>query len=197
MRLKTTCRSFANTLSLTTLLLLAELPAHAATTNAILFVTQVPMPTEVNARQITSCVVNVSSPFGNHLGDTFACARGGALWIRYSDGTITNLTTLAGYGVANGFQGANSIAVREPHVHWSGTKALFSMVVGAPASPSDTTKYVWQIYEITNFGQGQLPTITKVPNQPSNYNNVSPTYGTDGRIIFASDRPRDGSSYLY
>ncbi|MSR64499.1 MAG: DUF5050 domain-containing protein [Verrucomicrobiae bacterium] len=198
MRTKTTCRSLANTLSLTTLLLLAALPARAATTNAILFVTQVPMPTEINSRQITGSVVNVSSPFGNHLGDTFACGRGGALWIRYSDGTLTNLTALAGYGVASGFQGANSIAVREPHVHWDGTRALFSMVVGAPTSPGDTTQYVWQIYEITSFAvQGQLPTITKVPNQPSNYNNVSPAYGTDGRIIFASDRPRDGSAYLY
>lgn len=32
----------------------------------------------------------------------------------------------------NGMQGANAIAVREPSVHWSGSKAVFSMVVGAP-----------------------------------------------------------------
>ena len=30
------------------------------------------------------------------------------------------------------------------------------------------------------------------PNQPDGYNNVSPIYGTDDRIIFTSDRPRDG-----
>ena len=43
-----------------------------------------------------------------------------------------NLTQLAGYGVAAGFQGATAIAVREPAVHWNGTKAIFSMVIGAP-----------------------------------------------------------------
>ncbi len=31
--------------------------------------------------------------------------------------------------------------------------------------------------------------ITKVPNQPADFNNVSPIYGTDDRIIFTSDRP--------
>ena len=39
--------------------------------------------------------------------------------------------------------------------------------------------------------------ITKVPNQPANYNNISPIYGTDDRIIFVSDRPRNGASHLY
>ncbi len=39
--------------------------------------------------------------------------------------------------------------------------------------------------------------MTKVPNQPANYNNISPLYGTDGRIIFTSDRPRNGESQLY
>src|SRR5882724_5559119 len=174
------------------------LASSPASTNAILFVTQVPMPTEVNAREITSSVVNVSSAFGNQLGDTASCGRGGALWIWYPDGSVTNLTQLAGYGTANTFQGTNSIAVREPSVHWGGTKALFSMVVGAPTNQTDLTKFYWQIYEISNFAvKGQTPIITYVSHQPTNYNNVSPTYGTDGRIIFASDRPRDGSAYLY
>lgn len=159
--------------------------AHAAT-NAILFVTQTPIPTEINAREITSSFCNVTSPFSNHLGDTLHAGRGGGLWIRYANGSITNLTTLAGYG--------NDIAVREPSVHWSGTKALFSMVVGAPTNQFDATQFFWQIYEITNLVS---PVITRVPNQPENYNNVSPTYGTDGRIIFASDRPRNGQAHLY
>ena len=49
----------------------------------------------------------------------------------YSKSTVKNLTAAAGLG-ASGFQGATSIAVRQPAVHWSGTKAIFSMVVGAP-----------------------------------------------------------------
>jgi Calx-beta domain/Hydrazine synthase alpha subunit middle domain len=174
------------------------LASPPTSTNAILFVTQVPMPTEVNAREITQSVVNVSSSFGNQLGDTASCGRGGALWIWYPDGSVTNLTQLAGYGTTNTFQGTTSIAVREPSVHWGGTKALFSMVVGAPTNQADLTRFYWQIYEISNFAvKGQTPFITYVSNQPTNYNNVSPTYGTDGRIIFASDRPRDGSAYLY
>jgi len=35
-------------------------------------------------------------------------------------------TQAAGYGM-NGLQGSQAIAVREPAVHWSGTKAVFSM----------------------------------------------------------------------
>src|SRR5258706_536155 len=41
------------------------------------------------------------------------------------------------------------------------------------------------------------PGIVLVPNQPTNCNNVSPCYATDGRIIFATDRPPNGQSYLY
>ncbi len=41
------------------------------------------------------------------------------------------------------------------------------------------------------------PVITRVPNQPAAYNNVSPTYGTDDRILFTSDRPRGGEAHLY
>jgi hypothetical protein len=32
-----------------------------------------------------------------------------------------------------------------------------------------------------------------VPNQPASYNNVSPFYGTDDRILFTSDRPHNGA----
>src|SRR5438067_579476 len=156
--------------------------------NPILFVTQVPVPGDFTT---------VTSTFGNHVPSVAEAPRGGDLWIRYPDGTVKNLTRAAGFG-NSGMQGAASIAVREPSVHWNGTKALFSMVVGAPTSPTDTTRFVWQIYEITNFAvKGQIPTITKIPNQPSTYNNVSPNYGADGRILFASDRPRDGSAHLY
>ena len=94
-----------------------------AVANPILFVTQVPTP---NAGFATR-----TSTFANHLASIESAPRGGDLMIRYPDGTLRNLTGEAGFGQV-GFQGANAIAVREPHVHWSGTKALFSMAIGAP-----------------------------------------------------------------
>ena len=36
-----------------------------------------------------------------------------------------------------------------------------------------------------------------MPNQPANFNNVSPIYGIDDRILFTSDRPRSGEQHLY
>ncbi len=165
--------------------------------NPILFVTQVPIPTELNATTVSNVVVSVVTPLGNHLADTAHAARGNDLWIRYPNGALTNLTRAAGYGVL-GAQHTNGIAVRQPAMHWSGTKAIFSMVVGSPRFAGDTNKFFWQLYEISNFvNSASAPVITKVPNQPTNYNNVSPAYGTDERIIFTCDRPRDGSPHLY
>ena len=65
------------------------------------------------------------------------------------------------------------------------------------SSDYNTVNY-WQLYEITNFTDpSAVPIITKVPNQPANFNNISPIYGTDDRIIFTSDRPRNGQANLY
>lgn len=176
---------------------LCAVSVPAAITNAILFVTQVPMPNERNSLTSSNVAVSVVSPTGNHLADTPHAGRGGDLWIRYSSGAISNLTRLAGYGLS-GNQDGSGIAVRDPFIHWGGKKAIFSMVVGSPTTATDTTKYFWQLYEITNFvTQGSVPVIIKVPGQPANYNNVMPCYGTDERIIFACDRPRDGSPLLY
>src|SRR5579859_323283 len=94
----------------------------AGPTNAILFVTQVPIPEDFTT---------IGSVFGNHQATLDSCGRGGDLYIRYPDGNVKNLTRAAGYGVW-GLQSSNGIAVRQPSVHWSGTKAVFSMVVGAP-----------------------------------------------------------------
>ncbi len=172
--------------------------AHAATpVNPVLFVTQVPVPNEVNAGTVSNVTVSVASALGNHLGDTAHAARGGDLWIRYPSGTLKYLTRAAGFGVA-GPQHTNGIAVREPSMHWTGTNATFSRVVGAPQFADDNTTFFWQLYEVTNFLDPlTTPVITKVSNQPANYNNVSPCYGTDDRIIFACDRPRDGSALLH
>ncbi len=165
--------------------------------NPILFVTQVHVPNEVNDATVSNVFVSVVSPLGNHLSDTAHAGRGGDLWIRYTDGTLRNLTRAAGYGV-NGPQHGTGIAVRDPHVHWDGTKALFSMVVGAPTGPGQAQPYFWQLYEMGNFlDPAATPVIARVPNQPTNYNNTMPCYGSDGRILFACDRPRDGSAHLY
>lgn len=169
----------------------APMRQRSTIANPILFVTQVPIVVDFTA---------IGSTFGNHLGQMNAVGRGGDLWMRYPDGTLKNLTAAAGYGIAAGLQaGPNAIAVRDPAVHWSGTKAIFSMIMGAPTQQFDNTGQdaVWQLYEITGLGQDDTPVITKVPNQPAAFNNISPIYGSDDRIIFTSDRPRNGATHLY
>ncbi len=158
--------------------------APADPVNPILFVTQVPMGFDFTT---------IGSVFGNQRAGSDAAPRGGDLYIRYPDGTLRNLTATAGYGDPSGYQGTNSIAVRDPAVHWNGQKAVFSMVVGLPLDTTTT----WQLYEITGLGQSETPVITRVPNQPATFNNIAPCYGTDDRIIFTSDRPRNGEAQLY
>lgn len=166
----------------------APLPATGPLLPApILFVTQVPIPADFTT---------IGSVFGNHKASMYDVGRGGDLWIRYADGTLKNLTAAAGYGTA-GLQGAGAIAVRDPAVHWDATKAVFSMVVGAPTQQYQVREFRWQLYEITGLGQHETPVITKVPGQPAQANNVSPTYGTDDRILFTSDLPRNGAPHLY
>lgn len=161
--------------------------AQAALPNPILFVTQFPIGFDF---------ATIGSVFANHGGGIEGTGRGGDLWIRYPDGSMRNLTNEVGYGNA-GMQGANAIGVRDPEVHWNGTKAIFSMVIGAPVQRYVRLPWYWQLYEVTGLGQGQTAVITKVPNQPLDYNNVEPAYASDGSIIFGSDRPRDGRRHLY
>ena len=156
--------------------------------NPILFVTQMPIPGDF---------ATIGSVFGNHRAETATVGRGGDLYIRYPDGFLRNLTAEAGFGVASGFQGANSIAVRDPVVHWSGTRAAFAMVVGAPTQQFQVTTQRWQLYEVTGLGRNQTAVITRVTGQPAAYNNVEPAYASDGDLIFVSDRPRDGAAHLY
>jgi hypothetical protein len=172
------------------LLSLNALPLNARAgkfPNPILFVTQVPVPADFTT---------IGSVFGNHQAGLEAASRGGDLYILYTDGTLKNLTRAAGYG-KSGSQAGTGIAVRQPWVHWSGKKAVFSMVIGAPSKQYQVQTYYWQLYEISGLDQGETPVITKVANQPANFNNISPIYGTDDRIIFTSDRPRTGEAHLY
>lgn len=155
--------------------------------NPILFVTQYPVPDDF---------ATVGSVFANHLGSVAESGRGGDLYIRYPNGNLRNLTQLAGYGNA-GPQRENSIAVRDPAVSWDGTKAIFSMVIGAPLQQYVYVDSYWQLYEVTGLGEGQTPVISKVANQPANRNNISPVYLSDNSIVFVSDRSRNGASHLY
>lgn len=155
-------------------------------TGTILYVTQVP----------NGSFTSVARAFSNHVANVASAPRGGALMLRYPDGTLRNLTREAGFGT-DGMQGASSIAVREPSVHWDGQRALFSMVVGAATRRYEVRSYYWQIYEVTGLGMGQQAVIRRIPNQPSNFNNVSPIYASDDRVIFTSDRPRNGETHHY
>ena len=183
---------------------LAALPlaVHAVTpTKPVLFVTQVPVPNEINNRTVANSFLGVAGVFANAQADTLHCARGGGLWI-YHPGTpnptLVNLTATATWSIPGGNPGtANAISVRNPSVSWDGTKAVFSMVVGAPASVSDATQFFWQLYEIGPLTQGSQPVITKVANQPAGFNNVSPCYASGGRIVFASDLPHRGAAFAF
>lgn len=157
----------------------------------IMFVTQVPMQTDQAARL---------SAFANHMTGVDQVPRGGDLMLRYQNGKLRNLTREAGLGMT-GFQGNQAIAVREPAIHWSGEKAVFSMLTGAPQNAGESVKSHWQIYEVRGLAQNQKAQIRKLPFQDENYNNVSPLYGdqhgNDDSIIFTSDRPHNGKAHLY
>jgi hypothetical protein len=92
---------------------------------------------------------------------------------------------------------AGAIAVREPNVHWDGKRAVFSMVSRRRRRRTITTPVYWQIYEVTGLGEGEAAKIERVPNQPETFNNVSPVYGSDGRIVFTTDRPITGQMRHY
>ncbi len=154
----------------------------APTAPTILFVTQPPFPKDF---------ATVNAVFGNHVGATYATPRGGDLWIRYGNGMLRNLTEEAGFGL----DPAAAIAVREPCVHWSGKKALFSMVVGGSVQ-NVLTPVHWQIYEVSGLDPTTPVSIVKLP-QPATSNNVSPIYGTDDRILFTTDLPRNGNMLLF
>ncbi len=172
---------------LLTALSMVALAVPKTLNNPILFVTQMPIPSDFTT---------IGSTFGNHRAGIEESGRGGDLYIRYSNGTLRNLTQEAGFGQV-GFQGATAISVRDPAMHFSGTKAIFSMVIGAPTTQFQNAMYYWQLYEITGFAIGQTVSITKVPNQPADFNNVQAAYLSDNTIVFVSDRPRTGERHLY
>lgn len=140
--------------------------------------------------------------FGNHTTGMREAPRGGDLCLMDVQGDVRFLTKEAGFGVDSGEpQRENAIAVRQPCIHWSGSKALFSMIIGGPSSAFDQSyrQNRWQIYEIINLDAvvaGQVADIVKVPNQ-SEYNNISPIYGSDDQIIYTSDAPLFDMHHTY
>ncbi len=198
--MKIQVRNLKAIFTLLTLALFAASAPALTLTNAVVFVTQVQMPHENNGN-VSNTFVSVVSAFGNHVADTEHAGRGGDLWLLTTNLGLVNLTRRAGFGT-NGVQDGIGIGVRDPAIHWLGKKAIFSMVIGAPTNSSDTTIFYWQLYEVTNLSTviantNTLPVIVKVSNQPTNYNNVNPTYATDDRIIFMTDKPIAAASKIY
>jgi hypothetical protein len=157
---------------------------------------------------------SLNDVFTNHLADPEKAPRGSDLYILYPDGSLKNLTAAAGYGCTQaicatpgspaqpGYPSAQDpvgafggIAVRDPEPSYAADKVIFSMVVGSP-SRFQVHRWTWQLFEVTGLGQNQTPVISKVAHQPP-YNNVQPSYLSDGRILFASDRPRGDVAHHY
>lgn len=162
-------------------------PAIEKTSYPILFVTQVPTSHDFNNRL---------SAFANHRTTVKDVPRGGDLMLLYPNGAIRNLTQEAGFGMS-GLQGYKAIAVREPSVHPSGKKALFSLLLGSPQKNQTNNHYRWQIYEVEGLAANDKAKIHRLSKQDARYNNLSPIYGDDDSIIFTSDRPRTGETHLY
>lgn len=160
------------------------------TTYPIVFVTYVP-------------VVNMQSQlntFGNHGTSILDSIPGGDLYIRYPDGHLKNITESAGYGIPSEEiqEGSKPISVRQPTVHWSGKKVIFSMLLGGPKERFDRAQERrWQIYEAVGLGRNEVISIRKLPYQPTKYNNFSAVYGSNDDIFFVSDAPLYGMKHTY
>ena len=92
--------------------------------------------------------------------------RGGDLWIRYPDGTLEE-PHARGRVRQGRAAGRDAIAVREPSVHWSGTKALFSMVIGAPRSSTSGNRTTGRSTRSPASAQSDTPVIRKIADQPA------------------------------
>ena len=77
--------------------------------NPVVFVTQPPIPREINS-SVSNTFLSVVSEFGNHLADTAHAGRGGDLWLLTTNSGLVNLTRRAGYGLS-GVQAGSLIAV--------------------------------------------------------------------------------------
>ena len=62
---------------------------------------RVPMPIEANDKTVSNVVVSCVSALGNHLADPSHAARGGDLWMAFPNGSLSNLTRAAGFGLTS------------------------------------------------------------------------------------------------
>jgi hypothetical protein len=77
------------------LLQLIVMSAHAITlTNPVVFVTQPPIPRELNST-VSNTFLSVVTIFGNQRADTAHAARGGDLWLLWPNTNLINLTRRA------------------------------------------------------------------------------------------------------
>src|SRR5258707_12166143 len=101
-----------------------NLSAQALTlTNPIVFVTQPPIPRELNS-SVSNTFLSVVTVFGNHLPDTAHAGRGGDLWLMTTNQGLVNLTRKGGFGT-NGVQNGAGIDVSDLAIHVSAKKLEF------------------------------------------------------------------------
>ena len=157
------------------------------TANPILFVTQVPV--------VADFTHDRPRPSATTRRARDSAARGGDLWIRYPDGTLQQPDgRAAGFARADGFQGASSIAVREP----CGALERHEGASSAWSSARRPRRRTGDVPLAALRGHGPRPHRHAGDHegpQPAcrTHNNVSPCYASDGRILFTSDRPRNGA----
>src|SRR5213593_1897568 len=92
-------------------------------TNSIVFITQPPIPRELNS-SVSNTFLSVVTIFGNQVADTAHAARGGDLWLMTTNAGLMNMTRKGGFGT-NGVQHGIGIDVRDPQIGWNGDKVLF------------------------------------------------------------------------
>jgi len=130
--------------------------------NPIMFVTQVPCPKKTSLRvPPRSATTRQRAEF----------PRGGDL--RFAPDGPAHLTKEAASARKVSSRTPTPYAVRDPaplERHQGPCSAWWWPVTSFTVPTSSGS------YEVSNFGAGQTVTITKVPNQPTNYNNVSPLY---------------------
>jgi hypothetical protein len=165
--------------------LAAPIPVRAQTTpestpHPILFVTQMPISADFAA---------IGSVFANHRASIALSGRGGDLYIRYPDGSLRNLTREAGFGTAGELPG------RERDRRARSGRALVRHQGGLQHGGRCADPAVRRRQQLLAALRGQRPGPGPDRGdhagrqQPADFNNIQPAYGSDGAMIFASDRP--------
>ena len=113
---------------------------------------------------------------------------GGDVYLRsssVSDATITNLTRSVTGGVGD---------VKGLNASFDGTRLIFSLRLADP-DPNDNTIPSWNIYEY-DLTTSTLRRVISDLSTAERGNDLHPSYLPDGRIVFTSDRQKDGREML-